>query len=221
MPPTPTPPDWPIPKLTLRVEDLDHPGAKLFFDSVDPTRVLHDAVAAVFTWLYITRANAPDHVASIELVLRPMDGVAHCTGTHTAKEIHLSLQHVLNSSARAADEIRGVLTHETVHCFQHNANGTCPGGLIEGIADYVRLRAGFVPPHWTRTGGARWDAGYQTTGYFLGWLETRYGDGTVAELNAALKDVDWDERVFKGVTGRKVGKLWRMYCEELEGGVVI
>jgi hypothetical protein len=28
----------------------------------------------------------------------------------------------------------GVLVHEIVHCYQYDAKGTCPGGLIEGIA---------------------------------------------------------------------------------------
>ena len=50
------------------------------------------------------------------------------------KEIHFSLNHIKNSESRAKDEINGVLTHEVVHCFQYNAKGTAPGGLIEGIA---------------------------------------------------------------------------------------
>lgn len=45
-------------------------------------------------------------------------------------------------------EIKGVLVHEMVHTMQFNGKGTCPGGLIEGIADWVRLRAGLSPPHW-------------------------------------------------------------------------
>ena len=28
----------------------------------------------------------------------------------------------------------------------------------------------------------------------------------------------WDEKIFKELTGRKVGKLWKMYREWLEGG---
>lgn len=63
-----------------------------------------------------------------------MPGVAYTTGTHNEKEIHFSLDYILQSKARAHDEIMGVLVHEVVHCFQHNARGTCPGGLIEGIA---------------------------------------------------------------------------------------
>ena len=63
-----------------------------------------------------------------------MDGVAYTTGSHTAKEIHFACQHIVNCANRCADEIRGVLVHEVVHCYQYNGEGVCPGGLIEGIA---------------------------------------------------------------------------------------
>jgi uncharacterized membrane protein len=72
-----------------------------------------------------------------------MDGVAYTTGSHTAKEIHFACQHIVNCADRCADEIRGVLVHEVVHCYQYNGEGVCPGGLVEGIAGaYIRL-------HWT------------------------------------------------------------------------
>jgi hypothetical protein len=69
-----------------------------------------------------------------------MDGVAYTTGSETAKEIHFACQHIVNSADRCADEIRGVLVHEIVHCYQYNGEGACPSGLIEGIAGaYVHL----------------------------------------------------------------------------------
>ena len=83
--------------------------------------------------------------------------------------------------------------------------------------DWVRLRAGLVPPHWN-PGGTRWDAGYHVTAYFLEWLTDRYGEGTIPELNELMKDAPYDELVFKTVTGRKVDKLWRLYKEHLDGG---
>ncbi|KAJ6623177.1 hypothetical protein B0H10DRAFT_2011549 [Mycena sp. CBHHK59/15] len=220
MPPTPTPspePEWPLPKLSIRVEDLTHPGVALFFDAVAPATALRAAVVASFKWLYDTPAHAPTNVKNILLVLRPMDGVAHTFGSDTDKEIHFSLNHIVNSKDRARDEILGVLVHEVVHCYQYNANGTAPGGLIEGVADFVRLHESLAPPHWARGAGpdTKWDAGYQTTAYFLDWLETRYGTGTVRELNAALLGVDWDEKLFKRLTGRPVRKLWRLYASEL------
>lgn len=77
-------------------------------------------------------------VQTILLILRAMPGVAHTTGSHTNKEIHFSLDYISATHAahpeRIREEILGVLTHEVVHCFQHNGQGCCPGGLIEGVA---------------------------------------------------------------------------------------
>lgn len=71
-----------------------------------------------------------------------MPGVAHTQGSDTHKEIHMSLDWIKTNAHRAKDEIMGVLTHEVVHCFQYDAGGTCPGGLIEGIAGMHGIRAG-------------------------------------------------------------------------------
>lgn len=61
-----------------------------------------------------------------------MPGVAHTFGTETHKTIHFSLDHIERSASK--HEIMGVLVHEVVHCYQYDANGTAPGGLIEGFA---------------------------------------------------------------------------------------
>ncbi|PPQ64295.1 hypothetical protein CVT26_002178 [Gymnopilus dilepis] len=157
-------------------------------------------------------------VKQILLVLRPMDGVAYTFGTQSHKEIHFSLDHIKRSAKRARDEIMGVLVHEVVHCYQYNALDSCPGGLIEGIADFVRLHEGLAPPHWKRTAGDKWDAGYEKTAYFLDWIENRYGDGTIRELNECMKENQYHRRVFKELTGRPVRKLWTIYCKILEDG---
>ena len=80
------------------------------------------------------------------------------------------------------------------------------------MTDYVRLREELDPPHWTRTLGEKWDQGYDKTGYFLDWIEERYGTGTIRELNASMKDTIFRESVFKDLTGRSVSKLWNIYC---------
>lgn len=150
-----------------------------------------------------------------------MGGVAYTTGSDLDdehKEIHFSLDYINGiPSARQEDEIQGVLVHEMVHCWQWNAMGTAPGGLIEGIADFVRLKAGLSPPHWKKEGGGQWDAGYQHTGYFLEWIESTCGGGSVRKLNHALKDRKYEEDAFwEQLFGKKVNLLWKEYEESLE-----
>ena len=106
-----------------------------------------------------------------------------------------------------------------MHCYQWSGLGSANGGLIEGIADWVRLQAGYVPPHWKREAGegTQWDAGYQTTGYFLDWIEESYGEGSVWRINDALRQKEYkDEKFWKGLFGKSVEQLWKMYGEEIE-----
>ncbi|PGH10033.1 hypothetical protein GX51_00300 [Blastomyces parvus] len=143
------------------------------------------------------------------------------------KEIHFSLSYISTVSNKFADadaarELAGVITHELVHCYQHTrphsragpeelkknkkkrkndksrpAIPNPPSGLIEGIADFVRLKAGLVPPHWKRPmskaeRGGRWDQGYQLTAFFLEWIEdVRVGEGAVGMLNDRLLRVGY------------------------------
>lgn len=218
----PTPPStWPYPTLSLRIPDLAHPGVHTFLRLLDAHTALTLAVESTLTHLYDTPGNPdlPQTVGSVMLVLRSMDGVAYTTGSETHKEIHLSVDYIVKKGEGGGDEdvgreIMGVLTHEMVHCYQYNARGTCPGGLVEGIADFVRLHADLAPPHWSsHSVPDKWDAGYQHTAYFLDWLEKRYGQGTVRELNVLMREREWDEMMFRELTGRKLGKLWKFYID--------
>jgi Peptidase of plants and bacteria len=83
-------------------------------------------------------------------------------------------------------------------------------------ADYVRLHAGLAPPHWHRAGGDRWDAGYDTTGYFLDWLEQQYHGEIVKQLNAAMNGINYNQLIFTTATGHPVEELWRLYCAQFE-----
>ncbi|KAJ3907233.1 peptidase of plants and bacteria-domain-containing protein [Lentinula edodes] len=208
---------WILPRLDFRVDDLGHQGAELFFRQIpNPYDAMKSAVEASWKWLYgwnegivldndrnnhkqvIKPPLAVQRVKRITLTLRPMDGVAYTFGSDdgSEKEVHFSLKHIVNSykgdtddkkNARVREEILGVLTHEIVHCYQYNGQGTAPGGLIEGIADCVRLHAKLSPPHWKRiapkgkhvpepngkwTWDWNWDAGYERTAYFLDWIDT-------------------------------------------------
>ena len=221
-------PGIPTPKLRLRVSDLAHPGTSIFFGTTNPITVLTDAVTIVLQTLYIPfKGNAAiPPTRSITLVLRPMEGVAYTTGTELDedhKEIHFSLDYIASIASdppkRQKDEIEGVLVHEMVHAWQWNALGTAPSGLIEGIADFVRLRADLSPPHWKKEGGGDWDAGYQHTGYFLEWIEKKFGEGSVMRINERLRDRKYKEKEFwKDLFGKKVESLWDEYTQTLDSG---
>ena len=154
---------------------------------------------------------------SITLFVRAMPGVAYTAGSHKAKQIHLSTTYLTSLPvARLHDEIVGVVRHEMVHVLQHDGDGTAPVGLVEGIADWVRLCDGLGPPHWKR-GGEEWDDGYQNTAYFLEWLCERCGEGTVREVNAYLGEKKYGKHMWTELCGATVQELWAEYkaCYDL------
>jgi hypothetical protein len=222
---SPKTPIFPLPKLRLEIRDLNHAGAQAFLEAVVASKALSTSVQSVLSFLYQSPDSPTTTVPptrSVTLILQPMPGVAYTTSSDLDsdhKEIHFSLDYI-NSSippSRKTDEIMGVLTHEMVHCYQYNAFGTCPGGLIEGIADWVRLNADLSPPHWKKEATGKWDAGYQHTGYFLEYLEQRFGAGTIRRMNEKLRIHRYEEKSFwTELLGRSVEHLWGDYSEAVE-----
>ncbi|KAF2402016.1 BSP-domain-containing protein [Trichodelitschia bisporula] len=215
----PKPNPTPTPLLRLEVRDLSADGARSFLSLLNCDSVLQEAVDSVLSLLYTSKSKIPP-TRSVTLVLRSMEGVAYTTGKEIDgdhKEIHFSTDYIAGcSEERRAEEMLGVLRHEMVHCWQWAANGTCPSGLIEGIADWVRLKSNMVPPHWKQEGGGDWDAGYQHTAYFLEYLETRFGQGTVVAINERLCDRDYVEKGFWiHCCGCEVQELWDDYGRSL------
>lgn len=219
-------PSFPTSKLRLKVQDLGHPGAGVFFANSNPTNALSKAIEAGLSTLY-EPTNLNEHIPptrSVTLILRSMDGIAYTTGSDMDddhKQIHFSLNYIHDVSKRlqqpgqSGAEIQGVLVHEMVHCWQWNGHGTAPGGLIEGVADFVRLKAGLGPPHWEQ-GGEKWDAGYQTTAYFLEWVENKMGNGSVRKINQTLHDENYEETRFWGnLFGKEVEDLWHEYLKSI------
>ena len=107
-------------------------------------------------------------------------------------------------------QVTGVLYHETTHVWQWNGQRHANGGLIEGIADYARLKAGYAPGHWVKPGqGDRWDQGYDITARFLDYCDS-LKPGFVALLNANMKDGYTDD-FFAQILGNTVQQLWQDY----------
>lgn len=63
MPPPPAPePQWPIPTFNVRIEDLAHPGAKLFLDNIRVDEALRHAVTTVCRLLYTEQTVPREYV---------------------------------------------------------------------------------------------------------------------------------------------------------------
>ena len=165
--------------------------------------------AANFIWNLFQQNNAADrkNVPKVSLFIDDRDGVAFTSNN----EIHVSARYINGYSGNVKTEITGVLYHESTHIWQWNGNGqSTPGGLIEGIADYVRLKAGYAPSHWVKPGqGDRWDQGYDVTARFLDYCNS-LRNGFVAELNKKLRN-GYSANFFVELLGKNVDQLWKDY----------
>ncbi|PHT63892.1 Basic secretory protease [Capsicum annuum] len=85
-----------------------------------------------------------------------------------------------------------------------------PGGLIEGIADYVRLKAGYAVSNWAQNGqGSRWDEGYSVTARFLDYCNG-LRNGFVAELNKKMR-TGYSNNFFVKLLGKTPEQLFADY----------
>lgn len=97
------------------------------------------------------------------------------------------------------------------HVFQWHGEFTAPGGLTEGMADYVMIKSGFYNKYtYTKPGaGSRWDEGYGVTERFLEYCDSLL-QGFTAKLNKKMRD-RYSVAYFVELLGKSVDQLWREY----------
>jgi len=178
----------------------------------DVSAFFHAKSLQVCLVLYRTAAEVPRR-PRLKFVLEDDEGVAYTVcGDNNCDEMHLNAGYLADYAASnddLEDEIHGVIVHELAHVYQHMDG---PGGLIEGMADYVRHRAGYVPLSRRQPGG-NWDDPYNTSAFFVAWLDDKY-PGLGYQLNQRMRADDrtaWSEQVFVDLTGKDVDTLWREY----------
>ncbi|KAK4437934.1 Basic secretory protease [Sesamum alatum] len=165
--------------------------------------------ATTFIWGIFQQNNPSDrkNVDRVSLFIDDMDGVAYASNN----EIHVSARYIQGYNGDVKTEFTGVLYHEMTHIWQWNGNGRAPGGLIEGIADFVRLKSGYAPGHWVKAGqGDRWDQGYDVTARFLDYCDGLRSGTFVAELNKKMRN-GYSDGFFQELLGKSVNELWADY----------
>ncbi|XP_008644748.1 uncharacterized protein [Zea mays] len=170
-------------------------------------QVLSDA--SCFAWAVFNQTSPADRrpVDRVTLVVNAMDGIAYTEGS----TIVLNAGYVNNYTGDVKTEVTGVLYHETVHVWQWGLQDyDAHWWVFEGIADFVRLRAGYAPAHWVQPGqGSSWDKGYDVTARFLDYCDS-LRPGFVALLNTKLKN-GYSDDYFVQITGKCVQELWLEY----------
>lgn len=207
--------------FALHIKNWSLPGAQRFLKATQSVAVLEQAAQFVLSTLFNDK-NPPPDIRSITIAItshgamKTMGAAAFQSASdlddaHRVIEISEAWLAQI-ATERFQDELLGVLRHEMVHCFQPVNHDKTPQGLIEGLADWVRLRSDLAPPHWKPDTSSRWDAGYETTAYFLEFLERAYGEGTVASINSRACSQNYSASDWKGLLGNDVGQLWSEFC---------
>lgn len=125
--------------------------------------------------------------------------------------IKMNWDYILNYKGNKKDEFTSIMYRETTHVWQWNGKGKAPIGLLNGIADYARLTAGWPAKNWPKKGsGSSWKQSSVITAYFLQYCNG-LRDGFVANLNAMMKNHRYRDSYFQTLLGKSVDQLWYEY----------
>ncbi|MBQ4837754.1 basic secretory protein-like protein [Pseudoalteromonas luteoviolacea] len=214
------------PEIKFAHEDTQSEGYKRIHRLFpDLEKTINDVTLQVNQYLYKHYGESPEF-DSVTFSLKWMDTLAYRAGSGRNMEIAFSTKYITESLANASDEeviyeLLGVFWHELVHGYQHFPTGAMADGneahaIIEGIADLVRIRAGF---HATRSPSPskNWLGGYTNTGFFLSWIQDNYDDDFTYKINQmvlASQKEGWEwtlEEAIKRILNQDINILWQKY----------
>ncbi|KAM5342878.1 hypothetical protein ACJ41O_013844 [Fusarium nematophilum] len=207
--------DLQLPELRFEIRDLNHCGTQHFLNMFNVADCMTTAAKNVLQLLYVPPSLPPTR--SITLVLTDMPEIARLLEgelgpDHRVIELSISYIGMLFQGATVTKAFAGLITHHMVHCVAYSWSSQISAGFIEGIADWVRIRAGLASEFWREDADGGWDDGYHYTAYFLEYVENRFGEGTIRGIIHTINNRPLDaSTVWTEVTGHSVEDLWQQY----------
>jgi hypothetical protein len=197
-------------------------GGQIFRSLVPDSTIktyVHQIALDVVKTLYKTPSEVPSF-STLELRIENWNddpgGVAWKAGDPPHITVNFNgfyLENISKNGVNVSEEVSGVLHHEMTHAYQHSEGMDI--SAIEGTADAVRFMTGHFPVTNRHTGGS-WTDSYQTTGFFLAWIQQEKGfPSFIHDFNQQGKPGtpgtwSWDGAIL-ATTGYHVQDLWNEY----------
>jgi hypothetical protein len=207
------------PQVAIDNRTADGRGAVFDQTFPQPTQLVVETAKRVCAALY----KRPEQVPAsppIVLVIEDFYGIGEIG--ITAPVIYIRLSSLRMESTAAAgqsvrDDVTGALHYLLSIDYElDDENPAQVRWITEGIAAFVRYRAGYTSLSERAAGGSPSDD-YKTTGFFFDWMDREYPE-SVYRLNQSLDPSDgvaWSEHVFVDLTGHDLDTLWTRYQASL------
>lgn len=210
--------DFKYPDIDFTNEDINGKGINYAMYVPNPEEMIQETALRVCQQLYKRTSEIPD-VQKIEYRVHDYEGISGKGGEPPVIQISFSSDYLDQqikaevSKEKIVDEIVGVLVHEMTHAYQQSCEYKGEGwSIIEGIADAVRYREGYIDVSLRKSGG-NWTDGYKTTGFFIAWIAEYKKSDFLYLLNQSVgKDFNWTwEPHIQSIMGTSVESLWNEY----------
>jgi len=212
------PEDWVVTQCSPRVSftNRDPMGDGKAFDDIvsDPQALLWQATRAACRTLF-RNASEVKAVTDVAFDVGPFSGVAG-TGDNaiTLNASYVKMQ--ADASADVLREITGILHFQASFLYQNNgrsADAAVTRWVLFGIADYVRLSAGYIDRRSRAAPTTSYaQASSQTIAFFFDYLAMSNPD-IVYQLNQRLSPTAgaWSNDVFVTLMGSELDAWWTAY----------
>lgn len=196
----------------LAQETITKKGKTLIFKSDDPQLdpKVKDGLIKTYFKVYpkMARDFNPQAIDTIQVKIdTTYDGVAYANNGKIT---------ISSDWLKKKPEDLDVITHETFHIVQAYPNGSGPGWLTEGIADYARFKYGVhnKEADWSLTDfseSQNYDNSYRITARFLHWVTQNYDKDLVLKLDNHMRNETYSNDLWKKYTGETLDDLWDIY----------